>query len=40
MEPEAEEKCLWEINPLVTSVDKLDFNTTANVKASDLSMKT
>ena len=32
MEPE-EEKCPWEINLLVTSIDKLDFNTTANVKS-------
>jgi len=31
-ESEAEEEYLWEINPLVTSVDKLDFNTTANVE--------
>jgi len=31
-EPE-EEECLWEINPLVTSIDKLNFNTTANVES-------
>jgi len=30
MEPE--EECLWEINLLVTSANKLDFNTTANVE--------
>ena len=30
-EPE-EEECLWEINPLVTSIDKLDFNTIANIE--------
>jgi len=29
---ESEEECLWEINPLITSIDKLDFNTTANVE--------
>ena len=28
-EPEAEEECLWELNPLVTSINKLDVNTTA-----------
>jgi len=27
-----EEECLWEINCLVTSIDKLDFNTTANIE--------
>ena len=26
-----EDECLWEINPFVTSIDKLDFNTTANI---------
>jgi len=31
-EPEAEEECLWEINLLVTSIDKLDFNTTINIE--------
>ena len=31
MEPE-EDKCLWEINLLVTSIDKLDFDTAANVE--------
>jgi len=30
VEPEAEEECLWELNPLVTSVNKLDVNNTAN----------
>ena len=29
---EAEEECLWETNPLVTSINKLNFNTTANVE--------
>jgi len=35
-EPETEEECLWKIIPLVTSVDKLDFSTTANVEDLDL----
>jgi len=30
--PEIEEECLWEINPLVTSVDKLNFDTTTNIR--------
>jgi len=30
VEPEAEEECLWELNPLVTNVNKLDVNNTAN----------
>ena len=30
VEPEAEEECLWELNPLVTSVNKLNVNNTAN----------
>jgi len=30
VKPEAEEECLWELNPLVTSVNKLDINNTAN----------
>ena len=29
---EPKEECLWEINPLVTSIYKLDFDTTANVE--------
>jgi len=29
-EPEAEEECHWELNPLVTSINKLDVNNTAN----------
>ena len=29
VEPEAEEECLWELNPL-TSINKLDVNNTAN----------
>ena len=29
VEPEAEEECLWELNPLVTSIDKLNVNKTA-----------
>jgi len=28
-----EDKCLWETNSLVTSFDKLDFDTTANVES-------
>ena len=27
-----EDECLWKINLLVTSIDKLDFNTTANIE--------
>jgi len=30
IEPEADEECLWELNPLVTSVNKLDINNPAN----------
>jgi len=30
VEPEAEEECLWELNPLETSINKLDVNNTAN----------
>ena len=30
VESEAEEECLWELNPLVTSINKLDINNTAN----------
>ena len=30
IEPEVEEECLWELNPLVTSINKLDVNNTAN----------
>ena len=29
-EPEVEEKCMWELNPLVTSINKLDVNNTAD----------
>jgi len=29
-EPEVEEECLWELNPLVTSVNKFDVNNTVN----------
>jgi len=29
-EPEAEEECMWELNPLVTSINKLDVNNTAD----------
>jgi len=32
MEPETKEECLWEINPLVMSVGKLNFITNANVE--------
>jgi len=31
-EPEGDEECLWEITSLVMSIDKLNFNTTANVE--------
>ena len=30
IEPDAVEECLWELNPLVTSINKLDVNNTAN----------
>ena len=30
VEPEAKEEYLWELNPLVTSINKLDDNNTAN----------
>jgi len=30
-EPE-EKECLWKINPIITSIDKLNFNATDNVK--------
>jgi len=30
IKPEPEEEWLWELNPLKTSIDKLDFNNTAN----------
>ena len=30
IELEAEEECLWELNPFVTSINKLDINNTAN----------
>ena len=30
VEPEAEKECLWELNPLITSINKLDVNNTAN----------
>ena len=29
-EPEAEEECIWELNSLVTSINKLDVNNTAD----------
>ena len=29
-EPEAEEECMWKLNPLVTSINKLDINNTAD----------
>ena len=37
-EPE-EDECLWEINLLVTSINKLDFDTTANVEGECSLMK-
>ena len=39
VKPEAEEECLWELNPLVTSINKLDVNNTANMWASGVLMK-
>jgi len=30
VEQEAEEECLWELNPLVTSINKLNVNNTTN----------
>jgi len=30
VEPEVEKECLWELNQLVTSINKLDVNNTAN----------
>jgi len=30
IELEAKEECLWELNPFVTSINKLDINNTAN----------
>ena len=30
IEPEAEEECLWELNPFITSINKLYVNNTAN----------
>ena len=30
VEPKAEEECLWELNPLVMSINKLDINNTIN----------
>ena len=30
IEPEAEKECLWELNPLVTSINKLNVNNIAN----------
>ena len=31
-EPEPEEECLWVLNPLVTSIDKLNFNNIADIE--------
>ena len=30
IESKSEEECLWELNPPVTSINKLDVNNTAN----------
>jgi len=30
VDPEAEEECLWELNPLIMSINKLDVNNTTN----------
>ena len=38
-ESEAEEECLWELNPLVTSINKLDVNNLANDVRSGILMK-
>ena len=29
-EPEVEEKCMWKLNPLVTSINKFNVNNTAD----------
>ena len=39
IEPEAEEECLWELNPLVMSINKLDVNNIANNVGEWLLMK-
>ena len=38
-EPEVEEEFLWELNPLVTSINKLDINNPPMMLASDILMK-
>ena len=38
-EPKAEEECMWELNPLVTSINKLDVNNSTDDVASDILMK-
>ena len=39
IEPEAEEECLWELNPLVTSTNKLEVDNTANDAGDGILMK-
>ena len=39
VEPEADVECLWELNPLITSVNKLDVNNTTNDVGSGILMK-
>jgi len=34
-----EDECLWEINPLVTSIDELDVDATANIEGEWSSME-
>ena len=31
-EPNPKEECLWELNPIVMSIDKLDVNNTADIE--------
>jgi len=38
-EIELKEECLWELNPLVKSIDKLDFKNTANNESGGSLMK-
>ena len=38
-EPELKEEYFWKLNPLVTSIDKLDFNNTANDEGGGLLIK-
>ena len=38
-EPEVEEECIWELDPLVTSINKLDVDNTANDVGGGILMK-